>query len=147
MTSLQTSLKQIPLNMGYYINVGDCRTKFYQNNGTDELIRMSTNVYAQSTLRTAANVGSVSSILSTNMATAGGVVFRDHGKTLVSSGRVFRKVQLMFSTNDVYPDLGTDGVGGLDSSPTNYATGYIELPGQGTGSGIGSGCTPVARLG
>jgi hypothetical protein len=147
MTSLQTSLKQIPLNMGYYINVGDCRTRFYQNNGTDELPRMSTNVYAQSTMRVGATVGTVSSILSTNMATPGGVIFRDMGKTQLSSGRVFRKVQLMFSTNDVYPDLGTDGVGGFDSAPTNYATGYIELPGQGTGSGIGAGCTPVARLG
>ena len=147
MTSLQTSLKQIPLNMGYYINVGDCRTKFYQNNGTDDAIRMSTNQYALSTNATSV-AGNTTTVLSTLLATAGSAIFRDHGKTLVSSGRVFRKVQLMVSTNSVYPQLGTDGVGGNDSTFNNYLTGYIELPGTNNGgSGIGNGCTPVARLG
>jgi hypothetical protein len=61
------------------------------------------------------------------------------GKTLMSSGRTFRKVQLAISS------VTTEGVGGIDSAPTNYLTGYIELPGQ---HGISSGFfTPVARLG
>jgi hypothetical protein len=134
MTSLQTRLKQVPLNAGYYISVADCRTKFLQNNGVDALPNLSTNTFAQST-PTSSIVG------------AAGAIFRDMGKTLTSSGRVFRKVQLMTSTNSVFPQLGTDGVGGFDVAPNNYITGYLELPGQGTGSGIGSGAAPVARLG
>lgn len=137
MTSLQTRLKQIPPNAGFYITVGDARTSFYQNNGTDDLPRISTNVYAQST-PTSSLVGA-----------AGRGIFRDMGKTLTSAGRVFRRVQLLTSTNSVLLG-GTDGVGGVDVAPVNYLTGYIELPGQGTGSGAPlppNGITPVARLG
>jgi len=145
MTSLLSYTKQIPLNAGYYINVGDCRTTFYQNNGVGDDVKMSTNVYAQSTNATVVD-GNGTTVISTLLGAPGSAVFRDHGKTLVSAGRVFRKVQLMVSTNSVWPELGTDGVGGLDNSPVNYLTGYIELPGQGTGSGTNVP-TPVARLG
>jgi hypothetical protein len=134
MTSLTSATKQIPSNAGYYVTVGDCRTTFYVNAGTDDLPNISANIFA------------VSSVTSTLIASAGAGVFRDHGKTLLSSGRVFRKVQLMTSTGSV-ARLGTDGVGGIDTAPFNYLTGYIELPGTG-GYSTGSGSfTPVARLG
>lgn len=132
--------KQLRINSGYYINVGDARTSFYQNNGTDVAPLMSANVLARSTL------GGISTLLTT----AGSAVFRDHGKNLLSSGRTFRKVQLMVSTGVVYggagTSAGTDGVGGSDVSPINYLTGYIELPGA-SSSTVGTLCTPVARLG
>jgi len=130
--------KQLRINSGYYINVGDARTSFYQNNGTDVAPLISANVLARSTL------GGISTILTT----AGSAVFRDHGKNLVSSGRTFRKVQLMVSTGVAFGGTaaGTDGVGGSDSAPTNFLTGYIELPGASSGT-VGSLCTPVARLG
>ena len=87
--------------------------------------------------------------ISTSLAVAGSAIFRDHGKTLLSSGRVFRKVQLMVSTNQVRVG-GTDGVGGFvtatETTPS-YLTGFIELPGTGdysSGTGVP---TPVARLG
>ena len=145
MTSLQTTIKQIPARLGYYVNVADMRTTFYQNNGTDALPNISANVYARST--TAIQTGGVP--LSTLFATAGAVVLRDHGKTLLSASRVFRKVQLLVSSNSLV-NGGTDGVGGV-SYETNtavpYLTGYIELPGTG-GSSTGTGSfTPVARLG
>ncbi len=133
MTSLQTRIKQIPANDGFYITVGDCRNSFLVNAGTDAAPSLSTNIYARST------------VVSTFMASAGAGVFRDHGKTLLSAGRVFRKVQLMVSTVGANVTGGTDGVAGPDAAPVNYLTGYIELPGQGTGSG--SGYAPVARLG
>lgn len=130
--------KQLRINSGYYINVGDTRTSFYQNNGTDVAPLMSANIFARSTL------GGISTILTT----AGSAVFRDHGKNLVSSGRTFRKVQLMVSTGVAFGGTapGTDGVGGIDSTPTNYFTGYIELPGASSAT-AGALCTPVARLG
>lgn len=133
MTSLTSYTKQIPANQGYFINVGDMRTKFYQNNGTDELPSIALNVYAQST---------TTSNLSTSFALAGQTILKDMGKTLMSSGRTFRKVQLVVST------LLTEGVGGIDNAPVNYLTGYIELPGQhGISSGVPASFTPVARLG
>jgi len=138
-----TGFKQLRTNGGYYINVADARTTFYQNNGTDVAPNVSANIFARSTMGG----------MSTMLATAGSAVFRDHGKNLVSSGRTFRKVQLMVSTGVVYGGVvaGTDGVGGFDSTPNNYLTGYIELPGLGGGSsglaGTAPVYTPVARLG
>jgi hypothetical protein len=144
MSSLQSELKQIPANGGYYITVGTVvtsatATTFYQNNGTDAAPLISANMFSYST------------IASTLLKTAGGGVFRDMGKTLVSSSRAFRKVQLMTSTNSLV-NGGTDGVGGFGyEAGTNvpvYFTGYIELPGTGGGALQGSGSwTPVARLG
>jgi putative flippase GtrA len=140
MSSLQSELKQIPANAGYYIKVGAITTAantttFYANYGTDALPNISNNVYA------------LSSVTSTFLVNAGSAVFRDMGKTLVSSSRAFRKVQLLTSTNSLV-NGGTAGVGGVDAAPTNYITGYIELPGTGGGALQGSGSfTPVARLG
>lgn len=144
MTSLQTRIKQIAANDGYYINIGDARTKVYQNNGTDAAPSFGQVVSSISTLGPA---------VSTLLVTAGNAIFRDHGKTLVSSGRVFRKVQLLVSTG--VAGIGSEGVAGVDTaaatgtSTGNYLTMYLELPGLG---GISSGNTastysPVARLG
>jgi hypothetical protein len=140
MTSLITHVKQIPANAGYYINVGDCRTKFFVNSGTDEVPVIALNPYAQSTITTLTGI-----TLSTSMATPAGVTFKDMGKSLVSSGRVFRKVQLVTNSG---ADLvtGTAGVGGVDNTTSAYVTGYIELPGQ-HGMGGYYSPTPVARLG
>jgi hypothetical protein len=143
MTSLQTSWKQVDTRAGYYVNVaavaGVANATFYYNAGTDEVPRISTNIFALST--------GISSLLNT----PGSAVFRDHGKTLTSSGRVFRKVQLLLPTGSVLKSdgTGTDGVSGPAGRAgvqPSYLTGLIELPGQSTGSGSAS-FTPVARLG
>ena len=64
---------------------------------------------------------------------AGGLL-RDMGKSVVSAGRVFRKVQLLTST------VSTGGVGGPVGAANplvDYLTGYIEL-----GSGLSNGGMP-----
>ena len=138
MTSLLTNLKQVPANAGFYITVADCRSTFYTSIGSDSAPLFSTNIYARST------------VTSTLLATGGTAVFRDHGKALVSSGRVFRKVQLMVSSGQV-TNGGSDGVGGIDLGPgvtPGYITGYIELPGHSSLVPLAAGSfTPVARLG
>ena len=152
MTSLLTHRKQIPANGGYYINVGDCTGKFYLNsNGSDSAPTFNSGLMVST-------MSSSGAYVSTMIKNAGAAVFRDHGKTLVSSGRVFRKVQLLVST------ANTEGVGGLgdgagltgNSQPSGYLTGYIELPGLGgisapntanTGALGSLSFTPVARLG
>lgn len=64
---------------------------------------------------------------------------RDMGKTYVSSGRVFRKVQLIVPNTQVTSTFGVEG-----NSPTtpnqDYLTGYIELGWEGAGYPA-----PVAR--
>jgi len=71
---------------------------------------------------------------STISSIAAGGVLRDMGKSVVSAGRVFRKVQLLTST------VSTGGVGGPVGSTNpvvDYLTGYIEL-----GSGLANGGLP-----
>ena len=78
---------------------------------------------------------------STLISPSAGGILRDMGKTVISSGRTFRKVQLMTST----PNTG--GVNGdANTNPVvDYLTGYIEL-GSGAGSVGGAGYphAPVA---
>jgi hypothetical protein len=141
MSSLTSHIKQIPANAGYYITVADARSYFVANNGSDEAPSFGQMISTMSTSGAA-----VSSLIQT----AGGI-FKDMGKTLVSASRVFRKVQLVVSTGFVVSG-GTSGVGGVDNSPVNYLTGYIELPGQHGSGGFseitaGASPTPVARLG
>ena len=63
---------------------------------------------------------------------AGGGLLKDMGKTVVSSNRTFRKVQL------VVP--GATGVSSSASTTGPFYTGYIEL---GTGNSLVSGAAPA----
>ena len=64
---------------------------------------------------------------------------RDMGKTYLSAGRVFRKIQLIVSNTQTTSTFGVEG-----ASPTtpnaDYLTGYIELGWEGAGVPA-----PVAR--
>jgi hypothetical protein len=137
MTSLQTRIKQIPANDGYYITVATgARGSFYANVGTDSAPSLTIGPLISSM---SSSGQAVSSIVN-----AAGAIFRDMGKTLTSSGRVFRKVQLLVSS------ATTEGVGGAAATvalPVDYLTGYIELPGTGGMSSGSNNYTPVARLG
>jgi hypothetical protein len=130
MTSLIHTTKQIPANAGYYIPIADCRDTVFVNNGTDAAPSFG------SMLSTISTAGAA---VSTLIQSAGAGVFRDMGKTLISSGRTFRKVQLLVSSTQ-----DTNGVYG--ASPA-YLSGYIALPGSGDGANQGAIFTPVARLG
>jgi hypothetical protein len=72
--------------------------------------------------------------------TAGGAILKDMGKTVVSSSRTFRKVQLVLAGS-----VSTAGVGGLVGSSypaTDFLTAYIELGFDGAGTP-----TQVAQFG
>jgi hypothetical protein len=131
MSSVHSGLKQVPANAGYYIAVAQLTTtNTYLNTGTDS----------------APTIATFSALPSAPLAV--GTILKDMGKTLMSAGHTFRKVQLRATasgTGPVWPDLGTDGV------PTGSTdkTFYVALPGQ---HGISAGgtavaATPVARLG
>jgi hypothetical protein len=72
-----------------------------------------------------------------------GTVLRDGGVTVVSSSRVFRKVQLFA------PALSTGGVGGGPLTPAgqDFNSGYIELPGGSVdNTTVADNIAPVAYM-
>jgi hypothetical protein len=96
---------------------------FLVNAGTDSAPLLSTNVYA------------TSSNTSTLLATAG-TILKDMGKNLVSSGRVFRKVQIVIPTNGATAGIaGLSGSGPGQAPIPDYLTGYVEMPNTDTTAG------------
>ena len=82
-----------------------------------------------------------SKFTSTISSIAAGGLLRDMGKSVVSAGRVFRKVQLLTSTVSTG---GVNGPAGVSTNPmVDYLTGYIELGSSVVNGGVGSS-TPVA---
>jgi hypothetical protein len=131
MSSVVARTKTLQSNNAYFVNVGDIRTTFLVNAGTTDasLFSSPTAVF--------------SSTFNSTLALAGRAFLRDMGQNIVSSGRVFRKVQLLINS------ASTSGVGGPAPGVANadYFSGFIELAGLG---GIASGAaTPaaVARVG
>ena len=139
MTSLQSHIKQIPANGGYYITIAKVDGTVYANTGTADAPVFNSNPFLSSV-----------STATTNSTIAIGSILRDEGQTLISASRVFRKVQLLLSTGALVSS-GTDGVAGSaygTANVTPYLTGYIELPGTGGySSGSAGPLTAVARLG
>jgi hypothetical protein len=68
---------------------------------------------------------------------AGGGLLRDMGKTVVSSNRTFRKVQLVTPT--------ATGVSGTSTQNGPFLTGYIEL-GTGNAGAANANVAPVAYM-
>lgn len=132
MTSLLTSGRQISADSGYFIPVGNCQGLIYAYNPTAGTATFSSAVWA----------GTTNTTTSPYISSAGAGILKDLGKTVVSSGRTFRKVQLVVSS-----PTNTFGVAG--SSPSagyggeDYLTGYIEL---GLGGAPGR-VAPVAQYG
>lgn len=127
MTSLQTSMRQLPTSGGYFIPLASLANKVYAYNSTA----------GANTFTVASWVSSGSAVLST-VSTLGGSPLRDMGKSIVSASRTFRKVQLVVSS---YSTFGVAGAAGA-SPNVDYLTGYIELGFEGPGN-----FTPVAYYG
>jgi hypothetical protein len=150
MTSLLTSQKVNVGDIGFFINLGDLRTKIYQrtepnpagsNTGTLGG-SFSTALWANSSIVPTGGVN----WLSTSLATAGSAILRDLGRTVVSANRTFRKIQYVVPANRA---ASTFGVGGLATAGEAYYSGYIEL-GLGENTGTASdagGPAPVAHYG
>jgi hypothetical protein len=83
---------------------------------------------------TTATTGGGSSYLSSVNGPGAGKM-RDLGKTYISAGRTFRKVQLINYGGQVNGVSGTNGVGGQAGTvpDSDFLTGYIELGWEGNG--------------
>jgi hypothetical protein len=147
MTSVMTkSFKQS--QNGYFIPLGNvalCVQQYTPGSGAG-----GSAVAGSFALATWAQGGSTPHKATSTISTvAAGGLLRDMGKTVLSSGRTFRKIQLMTSA------VSTGGVGGPAGVTTtvnvDYLTGYIELAsGFNSLNGVagvaaaGSGMAPVA---
>ena len=75
---------------------------------------------------------------------AGAGILKDLGKQVLSSGRTFRKIQLVVRNGVLTGNQSTFGVAGAANTAPNqdFLTGYIELGYEGTGP-----ATPVVSYG
>lgn len=113
---------------GYFVPLGRCDNKVLQYSGGAGAggSFLPGNFSAASWVAT-------NSLVSTINAVGAGGLLRDMGKTVVSSNRTFRKVQL------IAPSLA-GGVVGVDTTSGPYLTAYIEL---GTGNSIATAAAPA----
>jgi hypothetical protein len=145
MTSLTRTTAQISRATGYYIPVSSIvsvgNTGVIYNEPVVAANGLMSSFSTAAWAKTAAGGGVGSGGAHTSSLLAGAGLLKDMGVTLVSSGRTFRKIQLVYnSTNQ-----STFGVGGPVGSGVDdgYFTGYIEL-----GFGEGGGApAPVAAFG
>ena len=123
-------LKQIPSDLPYFVNLGNVGMSLVSLNYFVPDVNASVTSYASG--QVAGQM--VPSTVSLNGTSPLNNLFRDMGKTVVSSGRTFRRVQLLSMNN---PDDGTQGVdGGL--APTgqddaDYQCFFFETGANGTG--------------
>ena len=119
MTSLQTNTRQNHNDLGYFINVGPMGGQVNALNPTTGALQIAVWAATTSTLAQ----GSYQS----SMSTIGTAIFRDLGKTYVSSNRSFRKVQLQLNGNAYSTTQGVGGRSGTTPFGEDYLTGYVEL--------------------
>lgn len=142
MTSLIKSTRQTPSK--YFVSVASLASKIFYNTGTDVAPTMVVVPHAGA-------AGTGWSTVAT-LVTAAGTLYRDMGKQVISSGRLFRKVQLLYADGTA----STFGVGGSSSAASaattqaaDYYSAYVELPGtdfSGADSNTAFTYAPLARL-
>ena len=132
MTSLLTSQKTVSTDGDYFISIASLLGKVYTLNPSTA--RFSTSNWASVNLIDGPG-------LPVSTVGAAGAILKDMGKTVVSSLRTFRRVQLVLPGTN--PTFSTFGVGGRAVSVgDDYLTGYIELGLEGNGTPA-----PVAKFG
>jgi hypothetical protein len=140
MTSVLTGVKQNLNDVGYFINVASLNGQVNAYNGNDAAPFFSSATWAL------ARAGAATSFLSSAVATGGSLLLKDMGKTVVSSLRTFRKVQVVRANNLTVSTFGVGGGVGTGAVGTglgeDYFTGYIELGFEGNGTPA-----PVAHFG
>ena len=131
MSSVSITPKQVSLDNEFFIPIGNLTGLIFALNTTNN------------TLSTASWANFGSRYLSSVNASGAGLL-RDAGRTFISGGRTFRKVQLVVpqSTGTV----STFGVGGVTGSAPyqDYLTGYIEVGFDAEGDALPA---PVAKWG
>ena len=117
---------------GYFVPLGNCTDKISQYSGAGGAGGSFLPGNFSRADWTVASTGAGALLSSISSIGAGGLL-KDMGKTVVSSNRTFRKVQL------VAPSLA-GGVVGVDTTKGPYLTGYVELA---TGNALATHAAPA----
>ncbi len=134
MTSVETSIRQ---STDYYIPIADIRGL---ETATGVLLSYHAAANRFSTCWWAAGPGATGAVgapitgryYSSLVANAGLALLKDMGKTVVSSNRQFRKVQLVAPAGQANSTFGVGGDAG--GAANDYLTAYIELATEGSGA-------------
>jgi len=145
MTSLLSNTRQMSNEIGYFIPLASLIGKIYLHTDPSPAgLNTGLNGGTFSTAMWANSIapGNGPALSSINAAGAG--LLEDMGRTIVSSLRTFRKIQVVRTgVNGSNSTLSTFGVGGAaDGIGQDYYTGYIELGFEGNGVPA-----PVAHFG
>ena len=138
MTSLQTRIKQVDVEQGYYMPLSSLQSVIYAfTPGSNAGGSFAQGTFSTASWATTTYNGKANPYLS-SINGAGAGILKDMGKTVVSSGRTFRKVQLVNSANAANGTtyVSTNGVAGGAPGTTpvqDYLTGFIELGFDGQG--------------
>jgi len=138
MTSIGVRTRQVNSDTGYYIPLATLVDRLYSLPAT------AGGPLSTATWCRAVNPDRVLGLISS----AGAGLLKDMGKTVVSSTRVFRKVQLVVpssvgTTNtSTLNTFGVGGASGTTAPQSDFYTAYIELASEGSGNP-----TPVALFG
>ena len=119
---------------GYFINVGPV-------GGTVSALNPNTGAL-QLTLWAATTSTLAQGSYQSSMSTAGTAIFRDLGRTYISSNRTFRKVQLVLNGGTYSTTQGVGGRTGTTPFSEDYLTGFVELGIDGVANPA-----PLARFG
>ena len=133
MTSVVSRTRQVSNDTGYFISISSCVNVIFTS-----------PLGAIAGWASTGSLGAADGYLSTAVSTVNraGILYRDMGKTVVSSGAFFRKVQLVVpqgATTATQVGAGTTstfGVGGAASGTgvPDFYTGYVRLGFDGQGA-------------
>jgi hypothetical protein len=129
--SVGRSQRIVSLDNEFYIPVGNLTNLIFALNGTTNQLSTASWAYFGSRYLSSVNA-------------SGAGLLKDHGRTYISGGRTFRKVQLVVPQST--GTQSTFGVGGATGTTPNqdYLTGFIEV---GFDAASGTAPTPVAKWG
>ncbi len=139
MTSIPAFLKQIPSDSRNFVPVSSLAYPGGINSLNATTGVLATAAWSGSGQAPGNTTGGSGTKYTSSINGPGAGKLRDMGRTYVSSGRVFRKVQLIVSNTQTTSTFGVEG--NQNTTPNvDYLTGYIELGWEGSGQPA-----PVAR--
>lgn len=139
MTSIPAFLKQIPSDSRNFVPVSSLAYPGGINSLNTTTGALATALWAGNGRADAVGGASGGSKYTSSINGPGAGKLRDMGKTYLSAGRVFRKVQLIVPNTQVTSTFGVEG-NQATTPNVDYLTGYIELGWEGAGTPA-----PVAR--
>jgi len=144
MTSVQNTYNN-RLSPNYHMPISSLIGIIYQYNPNAGAVTFSTATWADGWVSTTGGPrGSGPSRYISSINGIGAGIVRDMGRTIVSSGRTFRKVQLVVRQSGSTSTFGIEGNAAAPAQPNvDYLTGYVEL---GTNAFSGP-ATPIGQYG